>query len=289
MTRLLSACIAAITIMGVGSCGGGGGGNGSTQQSIDPGGIYSNPLASGGPNFTIIDQPAAGTPFVGRSAYLFVAPDGPDRVMVFAVGSGIVFVAKVTATVDPVVGFGTISGSGTAYAPTIMNGARVSMIFANGKTTAPAIMTGQYSTGKNILNGSIVIQGHERDPIKIIGAQFDGPALIGTTTPVQLTANYQEFRIDNAPARPLGTFTIDANSAVIGTDVYGSFTGQITYRDSTQILQKIELTYTPASGTARNMTGYLLTGSRNNDGTVKAFGTFAVGGDSLFDYGWLRQ
>ena len=290
MTKLLTACIAVLTILGLASCGGGGSGDGSTQQSIDPGGFYKNALASGGPGFTIIDQPAAGVPFVVRNPFMFVAPDGADRIMVFTIASGLVFVAKVTATVDPVAGFGTISGTGTAYAPTIIEGARVSMIFANGKRAAPATITGQYTTGKNILNGSIVIQGHESDPIKILGAQFDGPALVGSTTPAQLVGNYHEDGIQNVPTRPLGTLTVDANSLVTGTDVYGSFTGRITFRDTTQTLQKLEISYTPTGGTASSMAGYLLSiPAKTVGGPISAIATIAVGGDSLFDYGWLRQ
>jgi hypothetical protein len=290
MKKLLAAGTAGLISLLLVSCGGsGGGGDGSSQQSIDPGGLYANVVASGGPGFTIIDQPAPGVPFVVNDPSMFVAPDGTDRVMALTLASGLVFVAKVSATVDPVAGFGTISGTGTAYAPTVIRGARVRMIFANGKTAAPASVTSQYTSGKNLLNGSIVIQGDEDKPIKINGAEFNGPALVGTTTTAQLVGNYQEADIQNVPARPLGTFTVDGNSLVAGTDVFGSFTGRVTFRDTTQILQKIELTYTPTGGTARNMAGYLLTGARNLDGTVKGFGTIAVGGDSLFDYGWFHQ
>ena len=126
--------------------------------------------------------------------------------------------------------------------------------------------------------------------ITIHGANFDGPALVGATTPGQIVGNYKELELANAPARPLGTLTVDGNSVISGTDLFGSFTGKVTFRDTSQIMQKVELTYMPKDGSpGRSMVGYTLTGTRATDGTIRVLSTVAVGGDAIFDYGWLRQ
>ena len=252
-------------------------------------------MSNGGPGFQIIDETPEGQLFLTRDPFLFVAPDVAGSVMVFNATSGIVFVGNVGAR-QAFVGNGTISGTGIAYAPPIVNGGRVSLLFANGRTAAPASMTGEFTREKAIRNGSIVIQGHEDNPIQIVGADYDGPlffgggpVLVGATTPAQWVGNYTEADIQNAPARPLGTLTMDANSLITGTDVFGRFTGRVIFGDTTPLLQKIELTYTPTGGAARTMAGYFLTKPASSPGSpIQAIGTIAVGDDSLFDYGWLR-
>jgi hypothetical protein len=281
-----------------------------SSSFVSANGTYKNVISSGGPNIQIIDQPPNGQAFLTRNPSLFIAPEDNGEVMVFTASSGIVFIGNVVAGLDWVGPTkegdvevwkegdrGPFRGTGIAYAPTVVNGGRVNMIFANGKTAAPATITGEYLRVRTIRNASIVIQGHEDNPIKIDSAELDNflfhlsgdPVLVGAPTPAQLVGNYTEADIQNAPTRPLGTFTIDANSSVTGADVFGSFTGRVTFSDTTPLLQKLELTYTPTGGAARTMAGYFLTAPATSPGDpTPAISTIVVVGDSLFDYRWVR-
>jgi hypothetical protein len=117
---------------------------GASDAPTDPSGMYKNVMSNGGPGFQIIDETPEGQLFLTRDPFLFVAPDVAGSVMVFNATSGIVFVGNVGAR-QAFVGNGTISGTGIAYAPPIVNGGRVSLLFANGRTAAPASMTGEYA------------------------------------------------------------------------------------------------------------------------------------------------
>jgi hypothetical protein len=270
-------------------CGGGGGGAGNSQVKIDPQGVYKNPSATGGPQYTVIDVPPAGQLFLSDNVALVVVPESNDRVMYYTTSSGILFVAKVTATVDAVAGIGTLSGSGTAYAPTRVLGGRVSMTFANGLKAAPATINGQYVNDGTLVNGNIVIQGHETQPISV-SASFDAKLDDGPVALANVVGNYRELNTENAPPRPPGTLTIDAAGRITGTDPDGSFTGTYTVVDATKNIQRVTIDYTPNGGGAiRHFSGISGVGTPNSAGQFRGLGTITVDANGQFSYGWLRQ
>jgi hypothetical protein len=72
MIKRFAASIAATAVFGLASCGGGGG-EGSSQQSIDPAGMYTNVITSGGPSFHSLDATPSGHLFFGEQTSMFVA------------------------------------------------------------------------------------------------------------------------------------------------------------------------------------------------------------------------
>ena len=279
----------AVFIIGLlAGCGGGGGG-GSRDVAIDPQGVYKNASANGGPQYTVIDVPPTGQPFLTDDVLLVIVPEGNDRVMYYTTTTGILFVAKVTAVVNAVAGIGTLSGSGTAYAPTRVHGGRVDMTFANGLKAAPATISGQYVNDGTLVNGNIIIQGHETQPISV-SAALDRTLDKGPTALTNVVGNYQESDLLNAPARPLATLTIDGAGNVTGNDPDGRFTGSFTIVDSQKSNQRMSITYTPnGGGVARQFTGIAGGGSPNTTGQFRVFSFHLVDSNGQFRYAWLRQ
>lgn len=270
-------------------CGGSGGESGGNPQvSIDSQGVYKNPSANGGPPYTIVDVTPSGQPFLSESVSLVIVPEGNDRVMYYTTSSGILFVAKVTAVVDSVAGIGTLSGSGTAYAPTRIRGGRVNMTFANGLKVAPATISGQYTNAGTLVNGNIIIQGHESQPISV-SANFDATLDDGPTAMTNIVGNYREAAMDNAPPRPAGTLTVDANGIVTGSDPDGPFSGTLTIVDATKNIQRIAVDYSPiGGGPPRRFSGIVGIGSPNTIGQFRGLGTVTTDATGQFSYAWSR-
>ena len=121
--------IASVMLLCIIVCGCGGGGGGIKEIRVDPQGIYQSGFTFGGAHYTIIDQAPRGQLFLTPEPSMIIVPEGSDRVMYWQIGSGALFVAKVTATIRADIGFGTISGSGTIYATSMINGSRVTMTY----------------------------------------------------------------------------------------------------------------------------------------------------------------
>ncbi len=244
MARLI---FAALTMALVG-CGGGGGGDGSDGLvTIESAGGYKNVVASGGPSLRFLDPKPPGG-FIGDPAALVVVREGNERVAYWTTDKSILFVGRIKWRVDMGTSVGVIEGSGTAFAPSMINGGRVEMKFADGSTATPATISAQ-TTGNAILNGSITLNGNDFDKISI-GATFDASLDDASVTLGQVVGNYREEFLDNAPVRPPATITIDAQGNVTGADAGGSFTGKFTIVDPTISLQRLVLDYTPTGGAA---------------------------------------
>ena len=271
-------------------CGGSGGESGGNPQvTIDSQGVYKNPSANGGPPYTIVDVTPSGQPFLSESVSLVIVPEGNDRVMYYTTSSGILFVAKVTAVVDSVAGIGTLSGSGTAYAPTRIRGGRVNMTFANGLKVAPATISGQYTNAGTLVNGNIIIQGHESQPISV-SANFDVTLDDGPVAMANVVGNFQESFNENVPVRPLGTLSVDAAGRVTGTDPDGTFTGTFTIVDGSKNYQRMTLSFSPnGGGAARIFSGIAGPASPNATGQFRTFDFKLIDANGTLRYGWLRQ